>query len=81
MVFSTAGASIGHSADDPTSWSGTRYFFYNHLCNIVWSDAAGTISWQHDNDHESIVYEIPMPAGATLALVQQTPLWTNRLQK
>lgn len=56
-----------------------KYFFFSNMCNVVWDDAAGTITWQVDNDHESIVYEIDIPPpGPMLDGLCATPLWTNR---
>lgn len=56
-----------------------KYFFFNNMCNVVWDDAAGTITWQVDNDHESIVYEIGIPPPSPLLDgLRATPLWTGR---
>ena len=56
-----------------------KYFFFNNMCNVVWDDAAGTITWQVDNDHESIVYEIAIPPPSPmLEGLRATPLWTGR---
>ena len=56
-----------------------KYFFFNNMCNVVWDDAAGTITWQVDNDHESIVYEIGIPPPSPmLDGLRATPLWTGR---